>query len=658
MPPQAASSVRKPLERTAAELEGRALGLEWLETDGLGGFACGTVAGTRTRRYHGWYVPAIPPPRRRWMMVSGCDEFVTAAGVTRGISAQAYRDAEHPDGPRTLSRFRLEPFPTWRHESGGFAVERSLCLVRERSLAIARWVNRGASEITLRVRPLLAFRGSHRLQSETEGWDPATEVRGEVCWVRPVAYLPRLYLRGVFASVQPDPVWYRHFHYAEEAERGYDAEEDLWSPLEWTWTLRPDARAFALFSLEEVAADPEHFLDEERQRRQIFARTHDPVFDELSRRAENFVAEADPRRATILAGFPWLADWGRQTMIAAPGLAQATGRAGSIARVLNTFAALRRDGLIPSHFSREEGEPEYDSIDASLWFVLAVDSFGRARRNPLAPSPLLGAVRAIIEAYRRGTRFGIGVGPDGLLVGDSPSRALTWMDAVVDGLPVTPRAGRTVEVNALWHAALKAAARLERLSDEAGRARELESEAWHVARRFNETFWNGSQGCLYDVVGDGGPDASLRPNQILAAALTEDLLPPHRARSVYWTVRRELLTPFGLRTLDAADPRYRGRCSGNEAARAAAAHQGTVWPWLMGPFADAHFRVFGHNEDSRRTMRALLAPLRAHVREAGLGSISESFDGDPPHAPRGCFAQAWSVAEVLRVVYTHLLGED
>jgi len=592
------------------------------------------------------------------MMVSGADEFVTAGGVTQGISTQSYRDADHPDGAQTLTRFRLEPYPTWRHETAAFAVERSLCLVRERSLAIVRWVNHGSSEIQLRVRPLLAFRGSHRLQAETADWDPAMEIRGEISWVRPLPYLPRLYLRGVFASTRSDAVWYRHFHYAEEAARGYDAEEDLWSPLEWEWTLRPDARAFALLSLEEVAADPEHFLDEERLRRHAFVRSQDPIFDELARRAETFVAEANPRRATVLAGFPWLADWGRETMIAAPGLALATGRAGVLARALNGFAAQRRDGLIPSHYSREEGDPEYESIDASLWFVLAVDWFGRARRRPRSPSPLLGAVRSVIEAYRRGTRFGIRVGPDGLLLGQAPGKALTWMDAAVDGAPVTPRSGRAVEVNALWHAALKAAARQERLSEEAGRARELESEAWHVARRFNETFWYAAKGYLYDAVGDGGPDASLRPNQILAVSLTEDLLPPHRARSVYWTVRRELLTPFGLRTLEPADPRYQGRCVGDEAERAAAAHQGTVYPWLMGPFADAHFRVFGHTEESRRTTRALLAPLRAHVREAGLGSISECFDGDPPHTPRGCFAQAWSVAEILRVVHTHLLGED
>ena len=208
------------------------------------------------------------------------------------------------------------------------------------------------------------------------------------------------------------------------------------------------------------------------------------------------------------------------------------------------------------------------------------------------------------------------------------------MDAVLDGQAVTPRAGRPVEVNALWYAALKSAARLERLAGETGRARELESEAWHLARRFNETFWWAEKGCLYDVVGDFGPDPSVRPNQIFAVALTDDLLPPHRARSVYWCVRRHLLTPFGLRTLDPEDPRYRGECTGDERSRLSALHQGTVWPWLMGAFADAHFRVFGNNEQSRRTMRALLAPLRAHVREAGLGHVAEMFDGDPPHTPR------------------------
>ncbi|MFN2386710.1 MAG: amylo-alpha-1,6-glucosidase, partial [Thermoanaerobaculia bacterium] len=642
-----AAERRSPLEWSAEELAdtARTRSLEWLETDGLGGFACGTVSGARTRKYHGWYVPAIPPPRRRWALVAGCEELVTAQGETTGISTQIYRDTVYPRGEENLTGFRLDPFPTWTHATERFTVERTLALVRDRSVTVVRYANRGSQEIGLRVRPLLAFRGSHALQRETAELDAALEVRGEMSWVRPLPYLPRLYLRAVGGRTEAAPTWYRAFRYPVEVDRGYDAEEDLWSPLEWTWTLAPDAEVWALFSLEEVAGEPVHLVEAERRRREIFAVTGDALFDELARRADAFLVEGDHRDGAILAGYPWFADWGRDTMIAAPGLALAAGRYGPVARVLNTSAAMRRDGLIPNRFADEEGEPEYGTIDAPLWFILAIEWFGRARRNPSRPSPLLGTVRSILAAYRQGTRYGIGVGSDGLLAGGHPDMALTWMDAVVDGIPVTPRHGRPVEVNALWHAALKAAARLERLAGENGRARELEGEAWHVARRFNELFWFAEKEYLYDVTEpDGGADSSLRPNQILAVSLTDDLLPPHRARAVYWTVRRRLLTPYGLRTLDSRDSRYRGRCEGPQRERDLAYHQGTVWPWLMGSFADAHFRIFGRTADSRRTMRAWLAPLRAHVRAAGVGFVSEIFDGDPPHAPRGCFAQAWSVA--------------
>ena len=632
----------------------RRLSLEWLEADGLGGFACGTVAGARTRRYHGWYIPAIPPPRRRWMLVAGCDEFVSCDGETAGISTQIYEKAIYPEGDQTLTHFALEPFPTWRHETDRFSVERLLCLVRERSITIVRYANRGQKEVGLRVRPLLRFRSAHELQSEDEQLDTAVEVRGELAWVRPVAYLPRLYLRSVGARTGVESVWYRDFSYQTEAERGFDSREDLWSPVVWTWSLPPGGEAFLLFSQAEVAADPAHLLEAERRRREAFTPTGDFLFDELSRRAEVFLVDADYRAGSILAGYPWLADWGRDSMIAAPGLAMATGRYGPAARVLNAFGAMRRDGLIPNHFAAEEGDPEYGSIDAPLWFILAVEWFGRARRSPSRPSPMLSAVRSIVTAYREGTRFGIRVEPDGLLTGFSPGHALTWMNAVVDAEPVTPRAGRPVEVNALWYAALKSAARLERLAEENARARELESEAWHHARRFNEVFWFPAKEYLYDVVGDDGPDASLRPNQIFAVSLADDLLPPHRARSVYWTVRRRLLTPFGLRTLDPRDPRYRGRCEGLPRERDLARHQGSVWPWLLGAFTDAHFRVLGDTEEARRSLKTWLAPLRAHIREAGLGFISEFFDGDAPHAPRGCFAGARSTAEIARTLYTRL----
>lgn len=647
--------VRSPLSYSGADLTARALSVEWLETDGLGGFACGTAAGARTRKYHGWFAPAVPPSRRRVLLVAGCEEFVVAGGVRTGISTQLYRDAVYPDGRANLTRFELEPFPTWLHSTEHFSIERSLCLPRGRSAALVRWANRGERPVELTVRPLLAFRGLHDLQREF-GFIAATEVSGDAAIVRPRGDLPALTLRAFGARIVNDPDWYRRFHYPVEEERGYEAEEDLWSPLLWKWELAPGAEAWAAFSRDELPEDPALLWQSERKRRDVFPRTGDSTFDELARRAEAFLVETPDGGATTLSGFPWSSDRGRDAMLTAPGLALAVGRYRPFARVLNSFAARRIGGLLPSSFLEDGTEPDYGSIDAPLWFVLAVEAFGRARRDPSRPSPLLPAVREVVDAYRQGTRFGIRAGEDLLLAGGEPGRALTWMDAVVDGEPVTPRHGRPVEVNALWHAALKAAARLERLSGDHARARDLEGDAWRVSRRFNELFWCEEDGRLYDVLGDDGPDRSLRPNQIYAVSLDEDLLPPHRARAVYWSVRRHLLTPFGLRTLDPRDPRYRPRCEGPPAERDQALHQGTVWPGLLGPFVDAHFRVVGRSPESLRTVRGWLAPLRAHIREAGAGSISEMFDGDPPHAPRGSFAHAVGVAELARIVHTHFRG--
>jgi predicted glycogen debranching enzyme len=641
---------------TPAELKDREhrLSLEWLETDGLGGFASGTVSGGRTRRDQGWYVPAIPPPRRRWVFVAACEEFVTAGGAETGISTQIYRNAVHPEGDRYLIGFSADPFPTWRWETERFQLERTICLVRERSVTIVRYRNTGATDLSLSVRPLLRCRSARELRSESDEIDTTVEIRGEVSWVRPAAYLPRLYLRAVGADTREDPLWYRDFFYREDAEKGDESSEDLWSPVRWRWTLAPGAECHLLISRDEIAGDPAHLLEGERRRRDRFPPSGDPLFDAMARRAENFLVDGDDREATILAGFPGIADRGRDAMVAASGLALATGRFGAVARVLNSFSAMRRDGMIPSRFASEEGQPEYDAVDASLWLILAVDWFGRWRRNPTRPSPLLGMVRSVLASFRDGARHGIRVGADGLIETSLGSaRPLTWMDSVVDGAAVTPRAGKPVEVQALWHASLKSAARLERLACEYSRARQLEGEAWRVARKFNELFWYPAGEYLYDVLGEEGPDSSLRPNQIFAISLTSDLLPPHRARAVYWTLRRRLLTSFGLRTLDPADPRYRGRCDGSPRDSALSAHQGAVWPWLTGAFADAHFRVLGPTDEALRTFRLWLAPLRAHLREAGTGSISERFDGDPPHAPRGALARAWSVAEIARVLATH-----
>ena len=440
--------VRNPLVYSGSDLADRALSLEWLETDGLGGFACGTAAGARTRKYHGWYAPAIPPPRKRWMLVSGCEEFVRVGAVTTGISTQVYRDATFPEGRASLTRFALEPFPTWLHETDRFSIERSLCLPRGRSMTIVSWTNRGSARAELRVRPLLAFRGIHELQREN-GFSAKVEIAGDRAIVRPDGERPPLFLRAPRATGVSQPDWFRHFLYTLETERGYDAEEDLWSPLSWTWQLAPGATAHLVLSTEETRDDPAVLTEFERRRRDLFPKTGDPTLDELARRAESFLVELRDGTATVLAGFPWFADWGRDAFCAAPGLAAATGRYRPFARALNCFAGHLSGGLLPNTFPNDGEEPEYNAIDAPLWFVLAVEAFGRLRRDPTKPSPLVAAVRDVIQSYRNGTRFGIGVGADLLVSGAEPGRALTWMDAVVDGEPVTPRRGRPVEVNAL-----------------------------------------------------------------------------------------------------------------------------------------------------------------------------------------------------------------
>ena len=617
-----------PLAWAGEALDAGGLGftLEWLETDGLGGFACGTAGGPSLRRYHGWYAPPSPSPDF-YPLVAGCDELVASDGEAMVISG------------RCLARFSLEPFPTWRYETERFSIERTLGLVRGRSIAIARYANRGPDPVELRSRPLL--RVSER--STSGELDGSVEVRGDAAWIGSLSSLSRVYVRGAGARTVDVS---RLVPAARPSERVPD--DETWGPVAWDWTLAPGKEAYLVFSCEEVSTDPAQLLEAERRRRQAFRATDDPLFDELARRAEVFLVDGDSLDGSIVRGYPEPMARGRDNMVSVPGLTLATARYAGAARVVNAAAARLVAGL------RAPTMPaEFASSDGPLWFILAVEWFTRQRRDPSRPTPLLGAVRSVLSSYRRGERPGISVGPDGLMSGVLPGQPLTWMNAIADGEPVTPRYGRAVEVNALWHAALKAAARLERIAEENTRARELESQAWHVARRFNDVFWSVDDERLHDVVGPDGSDPSLRPNQIFAVSLSEDLLPPHRSRSVYWTVRNRLLTPFGLRTLDPADPRYRGRGATSPGENARALHQGAAWPWLLGAFADAHFRVLGQTAETRRDLWGWLERLRLHVREAGMGSISEVFDGDEPHTPRGSFAEARNVGEVLRVLSTY-----
>ncbi len=450
----------------------------------------------------------------------------------------------------------------------------------------------------------------------------------------------------------PTPDWYYAFEYAAERERGLDHREDLFTPGTIAVRLRPGARlAVTVSTLQPAGRDALALLAAERHRREqlrVRGAGDHPLCRALTLAADQFLVRRGPALRTVVAGYHWFGDWGRDTMIALPGLCLVTGRHEEAKGILRAFAAVIDQGMLPNRFPDRGESPEYNAVDASLWYFVAVhQTLAATGDEALARDEMLPHLEDILAWHRRGTRHGIRQDADGLLAAGEPGAQLTWMDAKVGDQVITPRSGKPVEVQALWHNALAILAALYERYGRGAEAAALRGEAKRVRRRFEELFWYEAGGHLYDVVDRAGvPDPSLRPNQLLALSLPFPLLEGARAESVLRAVESRLLTPVGLRTLSPDDPRYRPRYTGGPAERDAGYHQGTVWPWLLGPYLTALVRVRG--AAGREQARQVLERLSGHLGEAGLGSISEIFDAEPPHAPRGCIAQAWSVSEVLR----------
>jgi predicted glycogen debranching enzyme len=638
---------------------------EWLEADGLGGFACGTVVGLRTRRYHALLLVATTPPTGRFVLVNGLDAWVDTKAGRFALSSQHYGpDVVHPDGERHLEAFGAEPWPRWTYRlEGGTRVEQELFVPHGTPAVAIRWrLLEGPRRATLRVRPFLSGRDYHSLHHENPAFRFDAEVNGErVAW-RPYAGVPGT-VAVANGAYEHQPVWYRNFLYEEERARGLDHTEDLASPGTFHWDLGGSG-AVLIFAAEDheiaapgkkVAAEVHFHLyrEAELKRRSLFpARLHRSADAYLVRRG---------RGKTIIAGYPWFTDWGRDTFIALRGLCLATGRLGEAREILLEWSTTVSEGMLPNRFPDSGAVPEFNSVDASLWYVIAVHEFLQAcedRGEPAASAvrQALGrAAQSILTGYARGTRYGIHPDGDGLLAAGVPGVPLTWMDAKVGDRVVTPRVGKPVEVQALWLNALRAGSRF---SPEwlALFGRGLES--------FRARFWNESAGFLYDVVDadhqTGKTDATLRPNQILAVGgLPVALLEGKRARRVVDAVEDHLWTPLGLRSLAPGLPGYAPHYEGGVSERDGTYHQGAAWPWLTGPFVEAWVRVRGNTVEARREARArFLDPLLRHLDEAGLGHISEIADGDPPYTPRGCPFQAWSLGEVLRLVYGVLREEE
>jgi predicted glycogen debranching enzyme len=621
---------------------------EWLETNGLGSFAMGTVSGPSTRRYHAILCAATRPPLARMVMVNRLEEAVVIHGTRFPLSSNYYPGVVHPDGYRLITGFRLDPWPVWTYRLGDALVERSIFMPHERQMTVVTWRLVEGARARLFVQPLISGRDSNALHMQNEILRRDVESGEGLVVFHTYPDIPKVFVHhnGLFVA-KPD--WYRSFEYPVERERGLEYHEDLFSPGELGFDLVPGTDAVAIFSLEPgEPPSPAALRERERVRRDAVIAPASSVFSaHLHAAADQFIVRRGEHR-TVIAGYPWFTDWGRDTFIALPGLALATGRHDLARELLLAWAPHVRDGMIPCRFPDSGEEPEYNAVDASLWYVLAAERYAQVAPKDEPQLELVrGATRAIIEGYLNGTRYGIGVDDDGLLHAAAPGVQLTWMDAKVGDWVVTPRAGKPVEVQALWVAALEATARL--FPDDAELAHELAERAAWARSSFAAAFWNADDGWLYDVI--DGPnrhnrDRTLRPNQLYALGLCAPLVDAERAERVLRVCEEQLVTPVGLRTR-ARDAGYIGRYGGDPRTRDAAYHQGTVWPFLLGIYADACLRVRGE------APLGLLDGVRAHLANYGVGQICEIYDGDSPHTPRGCPAQAWSVAEALRIVATY-----
>jgi predicted glycogen debranching enzyme len=649
--------VIRPIRVTRAICQdhARSSKLEWLETNGTGGFAMGTVATTHTRRYHGLLVASLHPPGDRHVLLSRIEESLVEADREIPLSTNQYPGALHPEGHRHLSEFRLDPFPTWVFEVGDTALERRLFMAQGEQTVVLRY--RASRPVRLRLRPFLAFRDFHALTRANGALDP--EVRESALpgvrtlSVQPYRGLPALHLHHSGGPFLADGAWHRDTEYLEELERGLDFREDLWRMGTIEMEVGPGADGFAVATVDRPLAPDRAAVDrmeasERARRRTAF---EDPSRARLDLAAEQFVVERADGSPTVIAGYPWFSDWGRDTMIALPGLLLARGRLEQARDVIRGFLARARGGLIPNRFADRGEEPEYNTADATLWLFQAVHAYLAAGGDAAFTVEVYPAAREILRAHREGTLHGIRADPeDGLLVAGDAGSQLTWMDAKVGDWVVTPRHGKPVEVNALYYNALRLAAGWARAAGDAAGAAAFDREADRVARSFAERFWDPDRERLFDVVHPDGPDRRMRPNQLFAVSLPFPLLDARRQRSVVRAVEGALLTPVGLRTLAPEEPAYQPRYRGGPRERDGAYHQGTVWPWLIGPFVRAYLTAFGRTPSTLAYCRSLLINLERHLQEEGcLGSISEILEPEPPHRPVGAPAQAWSVAEVLAV---------
>ncbi len=637
---------------------------EWLVTNGIGGYASGTIADQMTRRYHGYLIAAKKPPLGRTLLVSKLDTTVRAGNSEYPLFANQYESAEKPANPNPtpyLEEFRLDgTIPTWLYQCGRVQLQKRVWMAQGKNVTFVQYhVLHSATPVTLQIDVLVNQRDYHGNTHQPD-WQSNVMPRPNGLMMQVDPALPPTYLyltHGGTLQLETPVQWKRNLYLAMEDYRGLDALDDQLHMVRLNVLLDPGQQIIVVLSDEpefNLSKDDWYgsYLAQEHafiQHMQFTNHTPDWI-RRLALAAHQFIVTRQtsefPDGLTILAGYPWFSDWGRDTMISLPGLTLTTGHYAEAEKILRIFAEYVDQGMVPNRFPDDNEEPEYNTADATLWFFEAVMQYYRATGDSNLIADLYPVLLDIIDWHKTGTRYGIQMDiRDGLLKSGTEGVQLTWMDVKVEDWVVTPRTGKAVEINALWHNALRIMADFSDLLLGPAMSQEYHMLADQAQRNF-QRFWNNEVGYCYDVIDtpNGLADPQLRPNQLFAVSLTYSPLTPKQQKAVVDICEKYLVTPRGLRSLAPFEAKYNGHYGGDILARDSVYHQGTVWGWLIGPFALAHWKVYGDVEQAR----GFLLGFKEHLCEQGVGTLAEIFDGDAPHAPRGCIAQAWTVAEVLR----------
>lgn len=653
-----------PLKKDKAVLQNfkEATQYEWLETNGLGGWSSSTVIGAHTRRYHGLLVAATNPPAERTVLLSKLDEAIVADGVRTELGCNLYDgDVIHPNGHYYLESFTKDLFPEWIYNVNGIQLKKTISMVHnENTVVIIYDVLKAPSVFTVELLPLIAARGYHSLEHAGPQihWD--VEFDNSIFHNSPDGNL-NIYISVPGSAYQHTPRWFTNFKYPVEEDRGLDYTEDLFNHGIFSVELKEGDSLGIIISTENPAGrEAKELLLREESRKNALIKDipSDETLQQLILAADQFIVKRGEDLKTVIAGYHWFTDWGRDTMISLPGLTLSTLRFEDAKKIINAFAKSVSMGMLPNRFQDNNEPPEYNNVDGTLWYFVAVYKYLQATGDKdFVLSEILPVLKDIIDWHYKGTRFNIHADKDGLLYSGEIGQQLTWMDARIGTWVVTPRMGKPVEIQALWYNALKIFAELLRLNKQKKDAARLNKSAEYVKQQFNVKYWNEKNNYLYDNIDENGNAVNeLRPNQLFAISLPFGLIDDKKKiKSILTIIKNELYTPVGLKTLPSTDIHYAGQYNGDQWHRDAAYHQGTVWSWLLGAYVDAIIKL--NAKGAKKNARKVIEDFSYHLNEGCIGSVSEIFDADAPHLPKGCVAQAWGVAEVLRVMMDYELYE-